>query len=203
MASKLTETEWAQARAVWEADPKVNFVHIAAEFGVTKQAVALRAKKEGWQKQADMPHIVREAHRAADAKSKPPTPVGKKAVPGGEAEKPKIERTAPAMLPSPQDRAEAVNRAVDHRAELLGRHREEWKDVRAIVQQAIDTNDFDKAKLGKITSEATKIIQEGERKAWGIDQDQGDEKGKTTIIIERRDESNARHAPHSDPQGAS
>jgi hypothetical protein len=200
--AKLSDAEWAQARAVWEADPKVNFVHIAAEFNVTKQAVAARAKKEGWQKQADMPHIVREAHRAADAKSKPPTPIARKDAPEP-ADKPKVERTAPAMLPSPQDRAEAVTRAVDHRAELLSRHRSEWESVRALVQKAVDLEDFDAAKLGKITSEATKIIQEGERKAWGIDQDQGDEKGKTTIIIERRDESTARHAPRSDPQPAS
>jgi hypothetical protein len=201
--AKLTDAEWAQARAVWEADPKVNFVHIAAEFNVTKQAVALRAKKDGWQKQADMPHIVREAHRAADAKSKPPTPIGKKGAAAEPAEKPKIERTAPAMLPTPQDRAEAVNRAVDHRAELLSRHRAEWEDVRRIVQAAVDLEDFDKAKLGKITSEATKIIQEGERKAWGIDQDQGDDKSKTTIVIERRDESTSRHAPRADPQAPS
>jgi vacuolar-type H+-ATPase subunit H len=198
--AKLSDAEWAQARAVWEADPKVNFVHIAAEFNVTKQAVALRAKKDGWQKQADMPHIVREAHRAADAKSLPPPKVGKKGAQPEPAEKPKVERTAPAMLPSPQDRAEAVNRAVDHRAELLSRHRAEWEGVRALVQAAVDDEDFDKAKLGKITSEATKIIQEGERKAWGIDQDQGDDKSKTTIVIERRDESTARHAPRSDPQ---
>jgi hypothetical protein len=201
MAGKLTDAEWAQARAVWEADPKVNFVHIAAEFGVTKQAVALRSKKDGWQKKADMPHIVREAHRAADAKSVPPKPIGKKAADA--AEKPKIERAPPPMLPSPQDRAEAVTRAVDHRAELLSRHRNEWEDVRALVNEAIIENDFDKAKLGKITSEATKIIQDGERKAWGIDQDQGDDKGKTTIIIERRDESLGQHAPHSDPRGSS
>ncbi|MBN3839232.1 hypothetical protein [Burkholderia sp. Ac-20349] len=200
--AKLTDAEWAQARAVWEADPKVNYVHIATEFGVTKQAVALRAKKDGWQKQADMPHIVREAHRAADAKSKPPTKIGRReaADVGEKGEKPKAERTPPAMLPTPQDRAEAVNRAVDHRAELLGRHRAEWEGVRKLVNDAIDEEDFDKAKLGKITSEATKIIQEGERKAWGIDQEQGDDKGKTTIVIERRDDSAGRLAPRADPQ---
>jgi hypothetical protein len=201
MAGKLTDAEWAQARAVWEADPKVNYVHVAQEFGVTKQAVALRAKKDSWQKKADMPHIVREAHRAADQKSAPPTPIGKKGA--AAADKPKIERAPPAMLPTPQDRAEAVTRAVDHRAELLSRHRTEWEDVRSLVNEAITENDFDKAKLGKITSEATKIIQDGERKAWGIDQDQGDDKGKTTIIIERRDESLSQHAPHSDPRGSS
>jgi len=62
---------------------------------------------------------------------------------------------------------------------VIARHREEWKIPRMLLQESFTsriggTKDaFEKAKLAKITTEAIKIRQDGERKAWGLD-DLGD-----------------------------
>ena len=57
---------------------------------------------------------------------------------------------------------------------------------RALVTTAIEKNDFDKAKLAKITAETLKIRQEAERKAWGIrDVDAQPDGGVLTVRILR------------------
>ena len=84
----------------------------------------------------------------------------------------------------------AEKTAVELRAKLLESHRKEWMSVRAIVWDAINRRDFERAKLGKITSEAMRIIQEGERKAWGLDLDEKDKAAPgepTRLVIERRE----------------
>ena len=51
---------------------------------------------------------------------------------------------------------------------------------------AIEKNEFDKAKLAKITAETLKIRQEAERKAWGIrDVDAQPDGGVLTVRILR------------------
>mgnify|MGYP006976863138 CR=1 FL=1 len=69
---------------------------------------------------------------------------------------------------------------------VIIRHREEWETQRALVTTAIEKNDFDKAKLAKITAETLKIRQEAERKAWGIrDVDAQPDGGALTVRILR------------------
>jgi hypothetical protein len=70
------------------------------------------------------------------------------------------------------------------RAKVIERHRREVDGVRNILYTAIRTNDFEKAKLAKITSETVRNIQDVERKAWGFDKE-GDGEAKT-VIIERK-----------------
>ena len=61
------------------------------------------------------------------------------------------------------------------RAEVIARHRHEWRAVVVLRNEAIkerttapDKADK-KARLAKLVAETTKIQQEGERKAWGLD----------------------------------
>ena len=54
-------------------------------------------------------------------------------------------------------RAAAIASAADEKAGVIIRHREEWGTQRALVTTAIEKNDFDKAKLAKITAETLKI----------------------------------------------
>ena len=68
----------------------------------------------------------------------------------------------------PQKRAEAVNRAAEAKAAVILRHKAEWDRHQAIIDEALSAGDFDRAKLAKITAETLKIRQEGERRAWGI-----------------------------------
>ena len=65
--------------------------------------------------------------------------------------------------------------------------KEAWaQDVTGAVDRAIEKNDFDKAKLAKITAETLKIRQEAERKAWGIrDVDAQPDGGALTVRILR------------------
>lgn len=82
---------------------------------------------------------------------------------------------------SMEERAEAI--AVRKRAEILARHRNELNAVRQVTYAAIKSKDFELSKVGKINAEAITIIQNAERKAWGLDK--GDGEGNHTIIIER------------------
>lgn len=75
----------------------------------------------------------------------------------------------------PQKKAEAFARAADAKAAVMVRHKEEWERHQTLIDEALAEGDFDKAKLAKITAETLKIRQEGERKAWGIQDKAGTE----------------------------
>lgn len=69
---------------------------------------------------------------------------------------------------NPKKKAEALERAADAKAEVMLRQRLEWERHQKLMEEALEAGDFDKAKLAKITAETLKIRQEGERRAWGI-----------------------------------
>lgn len=69
---------------------------------------------------------------------------------------------------NPKKKAAALDRAADARAAVIERHRQEWTEHQRLLADALLTQNFDMAKLAKITSETLKIRQEAERKAWGI-----------------------------------
>ena len=75
----------------------------------------------------------------------------------------------------PKKKAEAIDRAADAKAAVMVRHKEEWERHQTLIDEALAEGDFDKAKLAKITAETLKIRQEGERKAWGIQDKAGTE----------------------------
>ena len=68
----------------------------------------------------------------------------------------------------PAEGAEALNRAAQGVAVVMMRHKAEWERHQCLIDEAMETGDPDKAKFAKITAEALKIRQEGERRAWGI-----------------------------------
>lgn len=113
---------------------------LSRKHGVDKAAISRRAKKEGWTQ--DLSGVV---DRLAEAK-----------VNG-------IVNTV-----DPQKKAEAVDAAADRKADVIQRHRDAWPKIKALNAQAIEAQDFNAAKLAKITAETERIIQDGERKAWGI-----------------------------------
>ncbi len=79
-------------------------------------------------------------------------------------------------------KAEAVDRAADAKAAVILRHKAEWEQHQQLIKQAVESGDFDAAKLAKITAETIKIRQEGERKAWGItDKVETENSGKLEI----------------------
>ena len=201
-----TDAEWAHVRRLWETTPRMTYGDVGRLLGVSRQAAAQRGAKEGWVKEADLSAISRKAHAQADAGS--PAPAGlhapKDAVVASSLQQlrsdPKFRQQLQDELRQAARQAadevvkqqvEAAEKtAVELRAKLLESHRKEWMSVRAIVWDAINRRDFERAKLGKITSEAMRIIQKGERKAWGLDLDEKDKAAPgepTRLVIERRE----------------
>lgn len=157
----------AAARALWEGDPTISKRQVAEELGITMRAVDRWSLDEGWAKrQADMSE---RAHAAAD------TYKGKLAELGPEIT---TEQQQQAMTEA------AEETAVQLRAQVLDRHRKEWNAPRKLSYDAVKTKNFDQMKMAKITAETLKIIQDGERRAWGIDSGP-DGGGKVTVVIER------------------
>jgi predicted transcriptional regulator len=187
---KIAANQWAVAQANWEGESGSTFSQIAQSLGISRQSVHKHAKKNGWTKRSDMQKIVDKAHQLADrfttegAMQHPMIDaVGdfqgpKKGNVSAIAEKDSAE-------PTKAMRQQAEENAINARARIIERHRREWDGARNLIYQAIKTADFEKAKLAKITAEAIKIVQDGERKAWHLDKDEASV-GPTTIIIERR-----------------
>jgi hypothetical protein len=80
---------------------------------------------------------------------------------------------------NPKKRAAAIDAAADRSAEVVRRHQAEWEDHRARFGSV--PADFDDGKLAKISAEMLKIRQEGERRAWGLDETAA----QPSIVIER------------------
>ena len=157
----------AAATALWEGDPNITKQQVAEEVGVPPRAVERWSHAEGWAKrQADMSE---RAHAAADNY------------------KGKLSELGPEITTEQQKQAEtdaAEETAVQLRAQVLERHRREWNAPRKLSYDAVKAKNFDQMKMAKITAEALTLIQNGERKAWGIDSGP-DGNQKVTVVIER------------------
>ena len=89
----------------------------------------------------------------------------------------------------------ATTFAVDLRAQVLDRHRKEWNPVRALAYDCIKKGSegkvaeaYEKGKLAKIMSETLQIIQNGECRAFGLDNAaRGADERRTLVTIERED----------------
>jgi hypothetical protein len=118
-------------------------------FKISHQAIQKRAKKENWGDGSDVEEVIRR----------------------------KTAEKVAGLVASdnPVKKAAAIDEEADKRAKVAKRHREEWPQVAALRQEAVlirktdPDGAFVKAKLAKIIAETTKIQQEGERKAWGLD----------------------------------
>ncbi|MDR1685026.1 MAG: hypothetical protein LBR82_01050, partial [Desulfovibrio sp.] len=47
---RLTTSQWEQARAEYEVRTDRTLTDVAAQFGVDRSSMSLRAKREGWQR---------------------------------------------------------------------------------------------------------------------------------------------------------
>lgn len=184
---KISDEQWAQARARWESEPKLNFADVGETLGVSKQSVQQQAKKNGWVKRLAMGAIVSRAHAIAD-KTITQDSVGEStqapSLVAGSPEKITFSTPEfPAGASAAQLTAIGEDAAVAARAELVSRHRRETNNARHLVYGAIRTKNPQDAKVAKIVVESIKLLQETERKAWGIDG--GEEEKAVRIIVER------------------
>ncbi|AHE97185.1 helix-turn-helix domain-containing protein [Thioalkalivibrio paradoxus] len=166
---RLTKDEWAEARALREG-AGLPFSEIAERMGVDRAAVSRRAKKEQWD----------DGQNVAVAIQKKVT-----------------EKLTRIVTPSdPVKKAEAIDAEAARRAGVIDKHRDELEAARVMARAAkenhqnvgdqipADIHDpmeraqallsmkrgaFEDLKAAKIHVETLKLIQEGERKAWGLD----------------------------------
>lgn len=177
--------DWRKGRLMWEADATMSFTDVGKILGVSKQIVARKAKKEGWEKVSNQEDLARRAYDKADALALSSST--QEAVDEG-------PRAPVVTLPpapegdAPYPLAAVADTATDLRAKVLDRHRREWPMVRNETYKAIREANFDKAKGAKIAAETLKIIQEGERKAWGLDAKEGDGNSSVVkVVVERKE----------------
>lgn len=168
---------YAAARALYEGTPGMTLRALAEKTGIGKSTLERRANAEGWKKNyaaTKLGDMTAEAQVAADKFNR------------------KIEEYGPEATAEQKQQvvAEVVHEvAVDARGEMLDRHRREWAAPRAMSAEAVRMRDsdpvkaFDRAKLAKITAETLKIVQDGERKAWGLDV--GELPPGQVVVIER------------------
>ncbi|ECN9265177.1 hypothetical protein ACLMYS_003833 [Salmonella enterica] len=150
----------AAARAMYEADPRKTLRDIAEETGMSLMTMKRYSASQGWRKA-------------------PVTDFGKLAV--------SYEKQLPAN-PTEADHAKAAEaianeQVIVERKRVLERHRKEVDLSRKLAYEAVQKNDFETAKLAKITSETLRNLQDLERKAWGIDH--GGSENNITVVIER------------------
>jgi hypothetical protein len=183
--ARLKEHEWQEVRAEWEVSPQQGLGWLTKAGGgrwdVSVEAIRQRRSKEEWQKRGTLASVAEKAQIAADRAAVSADQSGELGSQLGiqvgtqvaaEDDKKAAERSAI-----------VEDAAVKLRASLLERHRNEWNMARKIAYEAAQSRDFEKAKLAKITTETLRNIQDGERKAWGLDA--GDSLGDKVIVIDR------------------
>jgi hypothetical protein len=176
MRRTITPEQWAAIRTSWEYDPDEPSDDTAARRAAERlkfkapnnSAVIRRRKKDAaasnpWERRGTMNGIVHAAQRRADTM----------VTADGEAKAAKAEPESSEVVAIKAQAAREESEAL--RAEVIARHRQEWRAVVVLRNEAIkertaapDKADK-KARLAKIIAETTKIQQEGERKAWGLD----------------------------------
>lgn len=185
---KISDEQWAAARARWESEPKLNFADIGETLGVSKQAVQLQAKKRGWSKRLGMEAIVSRAHVVADRSIEQDSQRIDNLPTELVAPDSKNSRFSSPIFPAGASPAQmaaiADDAAVAARADLLSRHRKETNNARALLYGAIKTKDNLEAKTAKLVIEGMKLLQETERRAWGIESGDDNEKA-VRVVVER------------------
>jgi predicted transcriptional regulator len=173
----LSPKLWIAARAMYESDKDASYPSVAKEFGISTTTVSRRAREERWTKNVEnLADMSERAHHIADTA------------------KAELDAVGPDLTPEKREEVQTavtIETGAEVRAKILKRHREEWAAPRKIAYEAIQKGNagqieaaFSQAKLAKITSEVLINIQNGERKAWGMDK--GEEGGKAvTVVIER------------------
>ncbi|ECB1886282.1 hypothetical protein EVG80_15665 [Salmonella enterica subsp. enterica serovar Mississippi] len=150
----------AAARALYEANPEKRLSDIAEETGISLITIKRYSASQGWRK-APFTDFDKLTERYKENLPENPTPVDHEAA------------------------AELIvkEQALEERQRVLERHREELNLPRKLAYQAVQTNNFETAKLAKISSETLRNVQDMERKAWGIDKSGGE--NNITVVIER------------------
>ena len=163
---RLTADVWQIIRAEREATG-APFADLAAKHGVSAPAIFKRAKAEGWGDGQDVAEAIRRKVN---------------------------ERVNGVNVPTPKQRAAAIDAAADAGADIIRKHQAEWADHRERFGSAPDAGvalpdnaspeqrmavlrlNTEAARYGELSAKMLKLRQEGERKAHGLERDPADMK---------------------------
>ena len=170
----LTHEPWpdemkAKARVMWETDLNMTHPKVAEELGIPWKTIERWAKTEKWKKVS--------ANNFADRAEKIASAMETKHL--------EPEITTEQRNQAIADTTDKI--AADLRADVVDRHRREWQAPRQISYEAIKERNFEKAKLAKITAETLMLIQNGERRAWGMDKTGKPGEDENTIVVVERE----------------
>jgi hypothetical protein len=135
----------------------------------SKSNVHAKCQKDGWERKGTMNGINVAAQRKADTLVDSSGNRTKQNEQNGKVGEKQLPVSIPALVQAAREESE------DKRAEVIARHRNEWKQIAVLRQEAlgIRTSNPDgamtKMKLAKIAAETTATQQTGERKAWDLD----------------------------------
>lgn len=143
------KTDWKAARRRWESGNET-YADIARAIGVTRAAVYMRAKKEGWRRVIPSAEYVQIKADSMDAAAE----LAREAI-----------RAEMAAV-----RAQVERDAIEVRAQLIRAHRQEWREhAVAFSIEKIMEGGYEAARVAKMAAEAIWWRQRGERLAWGLD----------------------------------
>jgi len=162
----LTQDQWKIIRSEYESAPAISFRAIAEKHGVSKACVHKRAQTEGWQKACETASINDAAYRRADSVD-------------GDGQ----NKDVSTQLKRLAERDESEEK----RAAVIVLHRQEWQEVNQFrkaalmkMKEAHESGDKQAWWNAKIASDtclyhmrSLDIKQLGERRAWGLEQVQG------------------------------
>ena len=169
----ISDDRWAAARALYESKPGMSYPLLAAETGIPKSILQRRGLAEDWTKARDPAKL---AEMSAAAQEVADRFNGKAAEYGDEIS---ADQKAAAV-------AELVHdTAILERGKVIDRHRREWAAPRKLIYDGVKTRDFDLCKIAKWTAETLQVIQNAERRAWGLDQPAEADSKNTVVVIER------------------
>lgn len=183
--------DWKTIRADYESGVPVE--SLCRDFGMSRAVLLRRVKREGWQRAVSgvgeavasvKSGAQPERHEASrDASGNPvksgaqperplPSSPSRFLQPSQPSQSPQPSRSPrSSQFPQPSQPSrlpEAWSRPANEAEAVLRRHREVWAYIRELNVQALAERDTDAAKLAKLAAETERIIQEAERRAWGM-----------------------------------
>ena len=172
------EARLQAARILYEGTRGMSLADLSVQTDIPLRLLKQRSRDEGWRKRLEIANGGQTADAAAMSEAfktaPPPEPTTDQAV--------VVETANHVGAPMPS--------VID---EVLERHRREWAAPRGLSAEAMRLRDsepgkaFERAKMAKITAETLKLVQDGERKAYGIDAGHDLPPG-SVVVIERGNE---------------
>jgi len=157
------------ARELYETTP-ATLVEVAAEFGVSDRTIKRWSAADGGWAKLSGTEITARAQAVADRIKASVSDIGPQAG--------KEERQAVTA-------ALRTESAIDQRATILAKHRQEWNVVRGLVAEAVRSRDAAAARLALDVGRGLDLVQRGEVRAWGLLDASENKQNAVTVVIER------------------